>query len=70
MNDAIGLLVLESDDTSVLGARLESAATQAFTEDWKRSRGASAMNYALMNFSIRSQVDRMLSELVRERQLV
>ncbi len=70
VNDAIGLLVLESEDMSVLGARLEAAAMQAFFEDWKRTRGASAMNYALMHFSIRAQVERMLSQLVHDHQLV
>lgn len=70
VNDAIGLLVLESDDNSVLGARIEAAVMQALAEDWKRTRGPSAMQYASSNFSVRAQVEQLLAQLMRVRELV
>ncbi|MEM7095394.1 MAG: glycosyltransferase family 4 protein [Actinomycetota bacterium] len=64
VNDSIGLLVLESDDTYVVGARLEKAVRRAVADEWKRMRGPTAMRYSLANFSVRSQVESLLSQLV------
>lgn len=66
VNDDLGLLVLETDDASVLAARLTDAVLRSFSEDWKRTRGPYAMNYAAANFSVRTQVDQLLAQLIRE----
>lgn len=66
VNDDLGLLVLESDDSSVLAARLSEAVQRSIAEDWKQTRGPYAMNYAEANFSVRTQVDLLLAQLVRE----
>jgi glycosyltransferase involved in cell wall biosynthesis len=62
---AVGALVPETDDRQALAASLAAAVGQAVDEDWKRTRGAAAEAYAKANFSVVSQVSRLLEEVDR-----
>jgi glycosyltransferase involved in cell wall biosynthesis len=61
----VGVLVPETDDRQVLAASLADAVTRAVDEDWKRAKGPIAEAYAQENFSVVSQVSKLLTEVER-----
>jgi glycosyltransferase involved in cell wall biosynthesis len=61
----VGVLVPETDDRAELAAELAAAVTRAVDEDWKATKGPVAEAYATSNFSVVSQVAKLLSEVER-----
>jgi glycosyltransferase involved in cell wall biosynthesis len=61
----VGALVPETDDRTVLAASLAEAIGQALDEDWKKSRGPVAAQYARERFSVTGQVSHLLAEVDR-----
>jgi glycosyltransferase involved in cell wall biosynthesis len=61
----VGRLVPETDDKSALAASLADTIGAAIREDWKRSRGPVAADYARTHFSVTGQVARLLDAVDR-----
>jgi glycosyltransferase involved in cell wall biosynthesis len=61
----VGTLVPETDDRQALAASLADAVGRALDEDWKRTRGSTAEAYARDNFSVLSQVSKLLAAVDR-----
>jgi glycosyltransferase involved in cell wall biosynthesis len=61
----VGVLVPETDDRQALAASLADAVTRAVDEDWKQRSGPIAEAYAEENFSVVSQVSKLLAEVDR-----
>ena len=61
----VGVLVPETDDRQELAASLVAAVDRALDEDWKRTKGPVAEAYARENFSVVSQVSKLLAEVDR-----
>ncbi|MGL4744259.1 MAG: glycosyltransferase [Dermatophilaceae bacterium] len=57
----VGVLVPETDDRQALADALASAVITAVDEDWKRSRGPVAAEYAARGFSVAGQVSALLA---------
>jgi len=62
---AVGTLVPETDDRQALAVSLAVAIGGAIDEDWKRTKGATAEAYARANFSVVSQVSKLLDAVDR-----
>ena len=62
---AVGTLVPETDDRQALAVSLAVAIGGAIDEDWKRTKGAAAEAYARANFSVVSQVSKLLDAVDR-----
>ena len=56
----VGTLVPETDDRHDLAASLAATVIRAVDEDWKGSKGPTAEAYATQNFSVVSQVSKLL----------
>jgi hypothetical protein len=56
----VGTLLPETDDRQELAASLAAAVIRAVDEDWKASKGPTAEAYATENFSVVSQVSKLL----------
>jgi glycosyltransferase involved in cell wall biosynthesis len=65
VTSAVGTLVPETDDVSVLAAALAQAIHTALDADWKRTRGPVAARYARERFSVTGQVTHLLAEVDR-----
>jgi len=63
VTDAVGTLVDESDDPAVLGRNIAAACRKAVTSDWKTAKGPIAAQTARAEFSVRTQVDRLLDAI-------
>ena len=61
----VGLLVPETDDRQALAASLAAAVQKAVDDDWKATKGPVAEVYAKENFSVVSQVSKLLEEVDR-----
>ncbi|HZN73697.1 MAG TPA: glycosyltransferase [Micromonosporaceae bacterium] len=61
----VGLLVPETDDRQELAASLAAAVVRAVTEDWKGAKGPTVEAYAKENFSVVTQVSKLLTEVDR-----
>lgn len=61
----VGVLVPETDDRQELASSLVAAVDRALREDWKATKGPVAEAYANDNFSVVSQVDRLLHAVDR-----
>jgi glycosyltransferase involved in cell wall biosynthesis len=61
----VGLLVPETDDRHALAASLATAVVRAVDEDWKGAKGRTAEVYATENFSVVTQVSKLLTEVDR-----
>jgi glycosyltransferase involved in cell wall biosynthesis len=61
----VGLLVPETDDRQELQASLAAAVIRAVDENWKGSKGPAAEAYAAENFSVVTQVAKLLAEADR-----
>lgn len=61
----VGVLVPETDNRQELAASLAAAVVRAVEENWKGSKGAVAEAYATENFSVVSQVSKLLDEIGR-----
>lgn len=61
----VGVLVPETDDHAELARSLVAAVDRALDEDWKRTKGPTAEAYAKENFSVVSQVSKLLAEVDR-----
>ena len=61
----VGLLVPETDDRQALAASLAAAVIRAVDEDWKSAKGSTAEAYATDNFSVVTQVSKLLTEVDR-----
>jgi glycosyltransferase involved in cell wall biosynthesis len=61
----VGTLVPETDDRQALAASLAATVAQAIDEDWKRTKGPAAEAYAQANFSVVSQVSKLLDAVDR-----
>jgi len=61
----VGVLVPETDDRQALAESLAAAVGQAIDEDWKQTKGVAAEAYATTNFSVVSQVAKLLGEVDR-----
>jgi hypothetical protein len=57
--------VPETDDRQELAASLATAVIRAVDEDWKGSKGRTAEAYATANFSVVTQVSKLLKEVDR-----
>jgi glycosyltransferase involved in cell wall biosynthesis len=62
---AVGTLVPETDDRQALAESLAAAVTRAVDEGWKQSKGPVAEAYVRQNFSVVSQVAKLLDEVDR-----
>jgi glycosyltransferase involved in cell wall biosynthesis len=60
----VGVLVPETDDRHELAASLAAAVTRAVDEGWKGSKGPAAESYASENFSVVSQVSKLLEAVL------
>jgi glycosyltransferase involved in cell wall biosynthesis len=61
----VGVLVPETDNRQELAASLATAVIRAVDEDWKGSKGPTAEAYAKANFSVVSQVSKLLAAVDR-----
>jgi glycosyltransferase involved in cell wall biosynthesis len=61
----VGRLVPETDDREELAASLAAAVISAVDEDWKGAKGPTAEAYATANFSVVSQVSKLLEAVDR-----
>jgi glycosyltransferase involved in cell wall biosynthesis len=61
----VGVLVPETDDKEALAVSLAAAVTQAIDEDWKNTKGPAAEAYARDNFSVVTQVAKLLEAVER-----
>ncbi|MFC4943586.1 glycosyltransferase [Pseudonocardia sp. GCM10023141] len=61
----VGVLVPETDDREALAASLAAAVVRAVDEDWKSTKGVAAEAYAKQNFSVVSQVSKLLEAVER-----
>jgi glycosyltransferase involved in cell wall biosynthesis len=61
----VGTLVPETDDRAVLAESLATAIRQSLDENWKKSRGPVAAQYARERFSVTGQVTHLLAEVDR-----
>ena len=61
----VGVLVPETDDRNELTASLAAAVRRAIDEDWKAAKGPVAEAYARENFSVVSQVSKLLVDVDR-----
>lgn len=61
----VGVLVPETDDRQELASSLAAAVIQAVDEGWKGAKGPAAEAYARENFSVVSQVSKLLAEVDR-----
>ena len=61
----VGLLVPETDNQQELAMSLANAVIRAVDEDWKGSKGPTAEAYATANFSVVSQVSKLLAAVDR-----
>jgi glycosyltransferase involved in cell wall biosynthesis len=61
----VGVLVPETDDRQELQASLVAAVIRAVEENWKAAKGRAAEAYATENFSVVSQVSKLLTEIDR-----
>jgi glycosyltransferase involved in cell wall biosynthesis len=61
----VGVLVPETDDRQALAASLAAAVQKAVDDDWKATKGPVAEVYAKENFSVVSQVSKLLEEVDR-----
>lgn len=61
----VGTLVPETDDRQALAESLAAAVDRAVDEDWKRTKGPVAEAYAQQNFSVVSQVSKLLEAVDR-----
>jgi glycosyltransferase involved in cell wall biosynthesis len=61
----VGVLVPETDDREALAVSLAAAVNQAIDEDWKNTKGPAAEAYAKDNFSVVTQVAKLLGAVER-----
>jgi glycosyltransferase involved in cell wall biosynthesis len=61
----VGVLVPETDDRQALAESLAGAVSTAVAENWKTRKGPVAQVYAKENFSVVSQVSKLLEEVDR-----
>lgn len=61
----VGVLVPETDDRSALAVSLAAAVEQAVAENWKQTKGPVAETYVRENFSVVSQVAKLLESIER-----
>jgi glycosyltransferase involved in cell wall biosynthesis len=61
----VGVLVPETDDRAALVRSLTAAVDRALADEWKRTKGPTAETYAKANFSVVSQVAKLLAEVDR-----
>jgi glycosyltransferase involved in cell wall biosynthesis len=61
----VGMLVPETDDRAALAQSLVAAVNRSLDEGWKQTKGPTAEAYAKENFSVVSQVSKLLAEVDR-----
>jgi glycosyltransferase involved in cell wall biosynthesis len=60
----VGVLVPETDDRQELATSLAAAVIRSVEEDWKATKGSAAESYASENFSVVSQVSKLLEAVL------
>jgi glycosyltransferase involved in cell wall biosynthesis len=63
VTDEVGVLVDETDDKEKLSASLAQAVAGALNGDWKVKRGPVCQDYAEKNFSVKTQVAKLMATL-------